>query len=304
MVLAMGHLSACDTRPDRGEIAFAGLSLSQAYSQELRGLQDRLRPLSSRVAQLPKELAGSEELRGLVKDQQARLRALADRLDTYPDQLRSAASSGGQARVDALTGALRKQIGASLQTERRQLADAQARLTSLNELQKRIAAAEAAAAAAAERLAFEKTLTSGFKLQGNDNGIEKQLLAFVEDPTRAPDKVTWFDFDRLTFQTGSANLDMSRSQSQLTNIAEIMKAFPRLRLKLGGYTDNTGSKRKNQELSAKRADNVKKQLVALGVQENRLRTEGYGPEHPACPANDTPECRAQNRRIAIRVDAK
>ena len=37
---------------------------------------------------------------------------------------------------------------------------------------------------------------------------------------------------------------------------------------------------------------------------DRLAAEGYGPEHPPCPANDTDECKAQNRRIALRVAAK
>ena len=36
----------------------------------------------------------------------------------------------------------------------------------------------------------------------------------------------------------------------------------------------------------------------------RLEAEGYGAEHPVCAANDTDECKAQNRRIALRVTAK
>lgn len=42
----------------------------------------------------------------------------------------------------------------------------------------------------------------------------------------------------------------------------------------------------------------------MGVAKNRLESEGYRPEHLECPANDTEECKAKNRRIAIRVTAK
>jgi K(+)-stimulated pyrophosphate-energized sodium pump len=49
---------------------------------------------------------------------------------------------------------------------------------------------------------------------------------------------------------------------------------------------------------------VVKELVALGVDAKRLAAEGYGPEYPVCAANDTDECKAQNRRIAVRVTAK
>ena len=36
----------------------------------------------------------------------------------------------------------------------------------------------------------------------------------------------------------------------------------------------------------------------------RLEAEGYGSDHPVCAANDTEDCRAQNRRIAMRVLSK
>jgi K(+)-stimulated pyrophosphate-energized sodium pump len=46
------------------------------------------------------------------------------------------------------------------------------------------------------------------------------------------------------------------------------------------------------------------ELIKLGVAESRLAAEGYGSQYPVCPANDTPECRAKNRRIDVRVTAK
>jgi len=116
-------------------------------------------------------------------------------------------------------------------------------------------------------------------------------------------KDSWYNFDRLTFATGSANLDSDKSKEQLDNIAEIMKAYPKVAIKLGGYTDNTGSEDANLSLSQSRADNVMAALVARGIDGSRMTSEGYGIAHPVA-SNDTEEGRAQNRRIAINVTAK
>ncbi len=149
---------------------------------------------------------------------------------------------------------------------------------------------------------FKKKLANGFELNIPENGIESKLLTFV-DGDNAIDKTTWFNFDRLTFATGSANLDMDKSGEQLTNIAEIMKSYPNIKVKLGGYTDNTGNEAANLTLSQSRADAVMAALVAKGVAADRIETEGYGIAHPIGD-NATPEGRAMNRRIALRLTAK
>jgi K(+)-stimulated pyrophosphate-energized sodium pump len=149
---------------------------------------------------------------------------------------------------------------------------------------------------------YVKSLATGFELKGNANGIENRVVGFIE--SAAPvDKETWFDFDRLTFNTNSAELDMDKSKDQLTNIKEILTAYPLVKLKVGGYTDNTGNEQANMALSQKRAEAVKTALVNMGVKADRLDAEGYGPQYPVA-TNDTEEGRAQNRRISVRVMAK
>lgn len=150
---------------------------------------------------------------------------------------------------------------------------------------------------------FKKTLSSGFELlNANENGIESQLIAFIEDNSRPVDKETWFNFDRLLFDTGKSTLQPS-SQEQLTNVAEILKAFPKVKLKIGGYTDNVGDPKANLKLSTDRAFNVMNELIAKGIDKSRLSAEGYGDKHPVA-SNDTEEGRQQNRRIAVRVTEK
>jgi outer membrane protein OmpA-like peptidoglycan-associated protein len=149
---------------------------------------------------------------------------------------------------------------------------------------------------------FSKKLPSGIELNIPELGVENKLIAFIDDPQRPVDDKTWFSFDRLTFETGQAALK-PESQEQLKNIAEILKAFPKVTMKIGGYTDNTGDPQANLRLSQQRADAVMAGLVQLGVDAGRLKAEGYGQEHPIAD-NSTPEGRAKNRRIDIRVTGK
>jgi outer membrane protein OmpA-like peptidoglycan-associated protein len=145
-------------------------------------------------------------------------------------------------------------------------------------------------------------LPSGVKLNVPENGIESQLIAFIEDANRPVDKTTWFSFDRLEFETASAVL-MPRSQEQLKNIADILSAYPQVEIKIGGYTDSVGDDAANMKLSQDRATNTMNALVQLGVAPARMAAEGYGEQFPVA-SNDTEEGRQRNRRIDLRVTKK
>lgn len=146
------------------------------------------------------------------------------------------------------------------------------------------------------------SLPGGASLNIPSNGIESQLLAFIQDSTKQIDKTTWFNFDRLLFETGKSTLK-SESAEQVSNITSILKAFPAVHLKIGGYTDNVGNAASNVTLSGARAKALVTELVKGGVEAARLESEGYGQEHPVA-SNDTEEGRAQNRRVAARVTKK
>jgi outer membrane protein OmpA-like peptidoglycan-associated protein len=148
---------------------------------------------------------------------------------------------------------------------------------------------------------FKRKLPDGTELSIPKLGVENKLIDWIES-SKPVDKTTWFDFDRLLFATGSATLDPA-SHEQLSNVAAILKAYPKVKIKLGGYTDNTGDPTANLKLSGDRADSVKAELVKMGVDSSRMEAQGYGQEHPVGD-NNTPEGRAMNRRISLRVTEK
>lgn len=65
---------------------------------------------------------------------------------------------------------------------------------------------------------------------------------------------------------------------------------------LEGHTDSIGSVSYNQDLSERRADNVRRYLVDHGIPATKIRSVGYGESQPIAD-NSTPEGRARNRRV-------
>jgi outer membrane protein OmpA-like peptidoglycan-associated protein len=147
-----------------------------------------------------------------------------------------------------------------------------------------------------------RRLPSNIELSVPERGVESEVIVFLDDPAKQVDPTLWFNFDRLVFETGSARLK-PESQEQVKNIAEILKAYPRVKAKIGGYTDNTGEPAANVKLSQDRATNVMTAIAAQGIAPDRLSAEGYGEQFPVAD-NSTEEGRQQNRRIALRVTEK
>jgi OmpA-OmpF porin, OOP family len=141
----------------------------------------------------------------------------------------------------------------------------------------------------------------GLDLSLFPEGAENRLVNFITSD-RAPctEADCWFTLDRVTFNTGSADIDMAASSAQLSNLKLIMENAPTLQLKFGGYTDNTGNEAKNLELSQKRAEAIVAALSGMGISAERMGAEGYGSQFPVAD-NATAEGKAKNRRIDVRV---
>lgn len=163
--------------------------------------------------------------------------------------------------------------------------------------------AEAAQTPAKESLKVK--LIDGVEIEAYKGGIEDQLVAFLnkgdyKNMSEEDLKKSWFDFDNLNFETGSAKLTAD-SKKQLDNIVAILTAYSDIKLKIGGYTDKTGNEEVNKKLSGERAEAVKTYLTNAGKGSQVDGAEGYGSEF-AKYAADAPEAdRAKDRRISVSI---
>lgn len=156
------------------------------------------------------------------------------------------------------------------------------------------------------RKPFSIKLTDSTQITAYKNGIENQLVLYImsKNPADSINKNKWFDFDDLNFKSGSAEITDS-SMHQIENIAAILKVYPKVKIKIGGYTDKTGDEAINLKLSQARADAVLAALKKEGVKAEQLvGAEGYGSKLAEAAANAPDEDKRKDRRIAVSVRAK
>lgn len=105
--------------------------------------------------------------------------------------------------------------------------------------------------------------------------------------------------NNIFFETGKAELQ-EESFNELNRVVEMLNQNPKMTIELSGHTDNVGNDASNKKLSQERADACKKYLVEKGIDENRLKSVGYGEDKPVA-SNDTAEGQAQNRRVEFTI---
>ena len=106
----------------------------------------------------------------------------------------------------------------------------------------------------------------------------------------------------IFFETGKATLK-PESYPELGNVIKFLTDNPTVQLEISGHTDNVGSLKTNTRLSQDRAQSVVNYLVSKGVASSRLQAKGYAFSQPIA-SNDTPDGRAQNRRVEFKVLSK
>jgi chemotaxis protein MotB len=107
----------------------------------------------------------------------------------------------------------------------------------------------------------------------------------------------------ILFPSGSASLNAG-GIAVLHKVAERLRSLPN-GVEVQGHTDNvalraSASYPSNWELAAARSARVVRLFVDAGVSPERLTVVSFG-EHAPVASNETPEGRAKNRRIEIRL---
>jgi outer membrane protein OmpA-like peptidoglycan-associated protein len=102
-------------------------------------------------------------------------------------------------------------------------------------------------------------------------------------------------FPSVAFRTDSAELtDLGKGQVYLA--AQRLRERPNLAVVIEGHTDNVGSDEYNQKLGLRRAQTVINELVARGIDSNRMSATTMGEKKPLID-QDADWARAVNRRV-------
>ena len=101
----------------------------------------------------------------------------------------------------------------------------------------------------------------------------------------------------IQFEFNSSSLTED-SQAGIQMLTAFLQRNPELQVELAGHTDNVGSENYNLKLSTDRANVVRQALIENGIDEARLKAQGYGSSKPLVP-NDSEENRARNRRTEM-----
>jgi outer membrane protein OmpA-like peptidoglycan-associated protein len=128
---------------------------------------------------------------------------------------------------------------------------------------------------------------------------EEQLADFLASPAPPP---RTFRFEGTEFEPWSAkpNAPTERTMYVMT---QVLRAYPKSRVTLVGYTDNEGTAEQNLVLARQRVDRLSEILAHGGVRASRIETIGKGAVD-FIGDNNTLEGRARNRRIELTVTAK
>jgi len=88
---------------------------------------------------------------------------------------------------------------------------------------------------------------------------------------------------------------------KLDKLAEVFAKYPENIVMIEGHTDTDGSDQYNQKLSEQRAAAIKTYLESKNLNIARLDSAGYGESQPMVVPDDTPEKKAKNRRVEIKI---
>jgi OOP family OmpA-OmpF porin len=106
-----------------------------------------------------------------------------------------------------------------------------------------------------------------------------------------------YRLDNVHFDIGKATL-RAGSSAALEELFAYLKNKEKVRVEIGGHTDNVGKDADNLKLSQQRAETIRNYLIKKGIHTSRVIAKGYGAAKPVAD-NATEEGRQLNRRTEV-----
>jgi outer membrane protein OmpA-like peptidoglycan-associated protein len=141
---------------------------------------------------------------------------------------------------------------------------------------------------------------AGQIMDSDDDGVANSRDICTDTPEGATvDAKGCWVLTGVLFDSGKWEIK-SQFIPALDEVVVILREKPQLKLEIQGHTDSRGSAEYNQRVSRNRAAAVMEYLVKKGIEKDRLVAVGYESSKPL-KSNATPDGRAQNRRVELRV---
>lgn len=131
-------------------------------------------------------------------------------------------------------------------------------------------------------------------VQEQNAWLEEQIVNLA---TAQTDRGLVMTLGDVLFDAGEARLKSSANRTVL-KLVQFLQLNPRRIVRIEGYSDSSGKREENLELSKARAQTVADALIDLGVDAKRIEVQGFGESFPVAE-NASAKGRAQNRRVEI-----
>jgi outer membrane protein OmpA-like peptidoglycan-associated protein len=128
----------------------------------------------------------------------------------------------------------------------------------------------------------------------NATRLQAEVDALKAKPT---DRGLVLTLGDVLFETGSSTLSSGAARN-MDRLVQFLSDHPERLVQIDGFTDSIGTDSFNEDLSQRRADAVRYQLVSRGIVSTRIATQGYGKAYPVA-SNSESSGRQLNRRVEV-----
>jgi outer membrane protein OmpA-like peptidoglycan-associated protein len=128
----------------------------------------------------------------------------------------------------------------------------------------------------------------------NSARLQAEIDALKAKPT---DRGLVLTLGDVLFETGSSTLSPGAGRN-LDRLVQFLTEHPDRLVQIDGFTDSIGADSYNQDLSQRRADAVRADLLSRGISSARVTTQGYGKSYPVA-SNSESSGRQLNRRVEV-----